>query len=299
MSQSLLHSPLLTFMIAVSFFGLFLVVMLATNPLMMQESFPWRKPIIGLVFGLVCVLGIVAVFFPKQCSTSFHLEKGDRKTSSNAYTPASHGSSPTLRGHHPDCEGFSAHTVRIDDKTLCAACTGLLLGALMALAGAVLYFFGDWHIAQNGLPAVFVGTLGVGFGLFQLEFRSFVRLLLNAFFVLGAFYILVGIDKLTQSLFIDLFLVVLIVFWLFTRILLSQWDHWRICYTCESPCEIREKTKKRSVSAAQSIEGANDNKYSKEDYREWPSRHSSRNQLDAGLLQKPYDPPKKDHCADG
>ena len=238
MSQSLPRSPLLTFMIGVSFFGLFLVVMLAINPPMTQESFPWRKPVIGSIFGSICVLGIVAVFFPKQCSAMFRLAKGDRETSSNAYTIASHGSSPTLRGHHPDCEGFSAHVIRINSKTFCAACAGLLLGALIALIGTVLYFLCEWHIAQNSFLAVFVGVLGVGFGLFQLKFRSFVRLLLNVFFVLGTFSVLIGIDRLIQSLFVDLFLIVLTVFWLFTRILFSQWDHWRICYTCESPCEI-------------------------------------------------------------
>ena len=244
MSQSLLRSPFLIFLIVVSFFALFLVVMLAFNPPMTQENLPWRKPIIGSIFGSICVLGIIAVFFPKQCSAMFHLAKGERNTSSSAYDLASHGSSPTLRGHHPDCGNFSAHVVRIDDNTFCAACTGLLLGALMALAGTALYFFGNWHIGQNNFLAVFVGALGVGFGLLQLKLRSFVRLLLNVFFVLGAFLVLVGIDELTQSVLVDLFLVVLTVFWLFTRILLSQWDHWRICHTCESPCEIRKIEKK-------------------------------------------------------
>ena len=244
MSQSLLRSPLLMFMIGISLFGLFLAVMLAFNPPMTQETLPWRKPVIGSIFGSICVLGIIAVFFPKHCSAMFRLAKGDRETSSSAYDLASHGSSPTLRGHHPDCEGFSAHVVRTDSKTFCAACTGLLLGGLIALIGTVFYFFGDWHIAQNGFLVAFMGVLGVGFGLLQFKFRSFVRLLLNVFFVLGAFFVLVGIEELTQSVLVDLFLVVLTVFWLFTRILLSQWDHYRICYTCESPCEFRQKQRK-------------------------------------------------------
>ncbi len=245
MSQSLLRNPLLMFMIGISFFGLFLAVTLAINQPMTQQNFPWRKPIIGSIFGAICVLGIIAVFFPKQCSGMFHLAKGEGNTSSRANDLASHGSSPTLLGHHPNCEAFSAHVIRINNKTFCAACTGLLLGGLIALIGTVLYFFGDLHIGQNNVPTIFVGALGVGFGLFQLKFRSFVRLLLNAYFVLGASLVLVGIDELTQSVLVDLFLVVLTVFWLFTRILLSQWDHWRICYTCRTPCEIREKWKKK------------------------------------------------------
>jgi len=244
MPNSLPRSNILIFMIAVSFFGLFLVATLAINPPMAPESFPWRRPVIGSIFGSICVLGIIAVFFPKQCSAIFHLAKGDRDTSSSTNDFAPHRSSPNLRGHHPDCEGFSAHVIRMNSKTFCAACTGLLLGGLIALIGTVLYFFGDWHIGQNNFLAVFVGILGVSLGLFQFRFRSFVRLLLNAFFVFGAFSILVGVDELTQSLLVDLFLVVLTVFLLFARILLSQWDHWRICYTCGTPCGIYEKRRR-------------------------------------------------------
>jgi hypothetical protein len=221
-------------MVGVSFFGLSLTILLAFNPPIIQESFPWRKPLIGSIFGAICVLGIVAVFVPKQCSAIFDLTKEEDSSPSNL---TSHGNYPTLPGHHPNCKAFSAHLIRIKNKTLCAACTGLLLGALIALAGAALYFFGNWHLGQSSSLAVLLGALGVGFGLLQLKFRSFLRLLLNSFFVLGTFLVLIGIDALTQSLFMDFFLIILTVFWLFTRILLSQWDHWRICYTCANPCK--------------------------------------------------------------
>ena len=262
MSHSIPRSRILIFMIAVSFFGLFLVVTLAINPPIIEENLPWRKPLIGSIFGSICLLGIIAVFFPKQCSAMFHSAKREHNISANEKAVDSHESAPNLRGHHPDCGSFSAHVVQIGNKTFCAACTGLLLGALMTLAGTTLYFVGYWHIEQNAFLAVFVGTLGVGLGLFQFEFRSSVRLVMNASFVLGTFLAMVGIDEIIQSLFADLFLVVLTVFWLLTRILLSQWDHWRICYTCRTPCEAYQKPKKSSVSAAQPTDGANDNQYS-------------------------------------
>ncbi|UCC33490.1 MAG: hypothetical protein JSW53_00310 [Candidatus Bathyarchaeota archaeon] len=228
-------------MIGVSYFSLFIAVMLTFNPPLRQEGHLWRKPMIGAIFGLICLLGVAAVFFPKKSSAMLRLASGDGGRDLSIGDRNSHGDYPALQGHHPDCIGFSAHVIQIGDKILCAACTGLLLGAIMTLAGTVLYFYGDLNIAQNSSLAVFVGTVGVGLGLFQLKFRSFLRLLLNILFVLSSFSILIGIDALTQSLSIDLFLVVMIIFWLFTRILLSEWDHWNICYTCRSPCEIREK----------------------------------------------------------
>ncbi len=139
-----------------------------------------------------------------------------------------------MQGHHPSCGKFAAHVFQIRSKTFCAACVGLLLGGLLALAGALLYFFGNWRVPeQNSSIMVLVGILGVGLGLFQFKFRNLVRLSLNTFFVLGTLFILIGVDEFVQSLMVDLFVVSVIFFWLFTRISLSQWDHKRICSDCK------------------------------------------------------------------
>jgi hypothetical protein len=74
-----------------------------------------------------------------------------------------------------------------------------------------------------------------------LRFKAYVRLALNSLFVFGAFLCLVGVDQTSQSVAIDLFSVVLIIFWIFTRIQLSQWDHSRICDNCNSSCRLGRK----------------------------------------------------------
>ena len=232
------HDSILMFNIGVSAFSLSIVLMLALNPPTTNEILFWRKPLVGLVFSLICAFGISSAFFPKQCSEAFHFRKGDNNF-------ISHLLSQTLKGHHPDCGKFSRHIMRSSNYTLCAACTGLCLGAFMVLVGSALYFFGGLRFEEMGFPAVLIGIVKVIVGFFQLKFMGFVRLASNAFFVLGAFLILVGIDELTQSLFVDLVLVIMIVFWILTRILLSQWDHSRICNSCESPCRVRELGKNR------------------------------------------------------
>lgn len=247
MCKSILRTPDLTYLIGLSFFGLFIAGMISIYPPMTHESFVWRKPFIGSVFSLICVLGILAVFFPKQCSGQLDvLASGKRERSTLDKFP-SHGTSPTMKGHHPDCEGFSAHVFHIGNRTFCTACTGLLLGGLAALAGTALYFFGEWHIISNSLLLVWIGVAGVGLGLFQFKVKvTAIRLSLNTFFVLGTFLILVGADELAQNAFADMFLVLLAIFWLFTRIMLSQWDHRRICYTCRvDHCEFTDEGKKR------------------------------------------------------
>ena len=229
----MLQNRPLMFLVCMSLFGVLLSMLLAVFPPSLQEGFGWRKPVVGSAFGLLCVLGVLAAFFPKQCTNvlNFGKERG----------PALHGDSE-LGGHHPHCENFSPHVFQIENRKLCVACAGLTVGGLLALSGTFLYFFVGWRVDQSYVLMVLAGLLGVTLGLFQFRVRQrVVRFSLNAGFVLGSFWGLVGIDGLLQSVVADLFLVALIVFWLFTRISISQWDHERICWICDvAACEFRK-----------------------------------------------------------
>ena len=230
------------FPILISFLGLLLIAVLTAFPPIVTGNIPWRKPLIGSIFSSICILGILAVFSPTQCLKILELRKKKSTSNFSSGKFVSHRLSSSLQGHHPNCGKFSAHVFRIRSKTFCAACTGLFFGGLLALTGALLYFFGNWRIAeQNSSLMVLLGILGVGLGLFQFKFRNLVRLLLNTLFVLGTLVILIGIDEFVHSLMFDLFVVGLILFWLFTRISLSQWDHKRICSDCNvAGCELAE-----------------------------------------------------------
>jgi hypothetical protein len=226
---------LLPFSIAVSAFGFLMVLALAISSRGSPITATWRKPVVGSVFTLVCFLGIILAVSPRKCSETY----GHRRSMHKMNLPA-HVSSFVVRmeGHHYDCGMFSAHTIQVNGHILCAACTGLFLGALAALFGTAVYFFAQFDWPQFGFLAVGIGVLAMTLGFLQLKFERFARLMVNTLFVLGGFLILVGMDELTGSLFVDLFSIVLIVFWLFTRILLSQWDHWKICRKCGNVCDI-------------------------------------------------------------
>jgi len=251
-----LRNLTLLFLILVSFFGLILAVLLALYPPILERDFVWRKPVVGSALGAVCVFGILAVFFPNTCSRFF----GIKQSATISHTTAS-----TLRGHHPMCEHFSAHVFRLGDRMLCATCSGLFLGALIALVGLALFFFGNWQMGQTAFVAVLVGVVGVIFGLLQSPLpmlqNSVIRLFSSAFFVVGTFLILEGVEELAHSVSIDLFLVVLSVFWLLTRISLSQWDHERVCSKCTlDSCSLQNDSQKKGNlrwwSATESIERA-------------------------------------------
>ena len=244
----------LFFLTSVSFLGLILAALFTVNPPVSQEDFVWRKPVVGSIFASVCALGSLAVFFPNACSRGFNFGKGERRQGWFSFSfkrgfVTSKSNSSVLRGHHPTCDCFASHVFDLGGRAFCATCSGLFLGALVALVGVVVYFFGNWQIGQDAFWVVWVGMLGVTLGLLQSPFlkvqRSFVRVFSGALLAAGTFLILVVVDEMARNFFLDVFLVFLTVFWLVTRISLSQWEHEKICSTCSSAsCELGHWMKK-------------------------------------------------------
>lgn len=218
--------------VGISLSGMAMVLFITSYVPRIVEDVPWRKTAIGSVFAALCLLGAVAALFPKSCSWRFALSKSHG--SGEAYAQAA-------RGHHADCGHFAAHVLRLRHHVACAACSGLFLGAVVAAIGSSLHFSGLLLISGFATFLVWLGASLVTLGMAQFLFRGVFRFLVNTFFVLGAFLMLVGADELVQSFFLDLFVFGVIIFWIITRILLSDWDHTRICRGCESQCVADKK----------------------------------------------------------
>jgi hypothetical protein len=234
-------SLFLIFTVAVSIFGLLTLSLLALYGPVHQETVLWRKPVIGATFTIICLIGIVATLFPKKCSEAFNVQKLNQSAFSDVKRLSSRRSQMHVEGHHPDCHRFSAHVLHVGRRTICAACAGLFIGAVAAIATASFYFFGDWVIAPTNPLAMLVGQMGLVSGLVQFKFRGCIRLVANAFFVIGALLCLVAADALAGSLLVDIFAVALILFLILTRIMISRWDHWRICLECGFSCDTKKR----------------------------------------------------------
>ncbi|MGQ9597513.1 MAG: hypothetical protein ACUVQY_09190 [Thermoproteota archaeon] len=216
--------------VIISLLGLSIVIFMAFNPPLIHEDVLWRKPLIGTIFNLICLLGILATVFPKKCSRALY-----RKEKPSNITHRK------IKGHHPDCEAFSTHAIKIGERTLCAACTGLLIGGIITLIGSTLYFSGLWIIEGVFLQLILIGALGVAQIFLKPELKASFRLLANILFPIGALLILIGIDGLFGSTCLDMFLNALIIFWIMTRITMSNWGHMKICSECKFPCELSRK----------------------------------------------------------
>jgi hypothetical protein len=148
---------------------------------------------------------------------------GSNKTSTSAIQ---------VKGHHPDCEKFSANRITIRGSVQCVACSGLLVGAIVAIVGIVLFSLGFFDFGAGSLWVLAAGEVLMLVGVAQIKMRGYVKLAANALFVVGSCISLIIVDLAGQNLIVDLYMLALIVFVLWFRILLSEWSNERKCMAC-------------------------------------------------------------------
>ena len=243
----------LEFMIACSLFGSLITLMMVAYPTTTAQDYFWRKPLIGSVFLLICAWGSLTAVSPRKCSMAHETRMTRALMNSNVRT----GLPVSSEGHHPDCGEFSAHVIRFGGTSYCAACAGLLAGGIIAIVMTSLYFFFELNLGLAGFPAVLVGQLGLVSGLTQFKLKSWTRSAANLLFVLGSSLMLIGIDQLVGSVLVDTYVIGLVILWILTRVMISQWDHRRTCLSCDFSCTTETKA---SIlpPAAHPIQGADD-----------------------------------------
>jgi hypothetical protein len=220
----------LTFLIAVSIFGFFLSTFFVFYPFTREDSFAYRKLVVGTAFTMLCVSGIFAALFPSSCSgiPKFRKRKKQEKSAATLHKT-------TFQAHHPTCDNYATHILIVGKTKLCATCSGLMVGAAFTLFGAGLYFFENYSIGDPFLLFP-VGVSGAALGLIQSALPKYsnglIRFFASAFFVVGTFLMLVGLDNAVKNISIDLFFVALSLIWILTKIALSERDHQRTCSNC-------------------------------------------------------------------
>jgi hypothetical protein len=108
-----------------------------------------------------------------------------------------------------------------------------LIGSVTGFIGAALHFFAGLDIVWSSIWLLALGELWMLLGLAQIRFAGYVKVIVNIMFVVGSLVTLVEADLLNGSIFVDLYVLGLIVFMLWLRILLSEWNNRRICQNCQ------------------------------------------------------------------
>ena len=220
------------FLIFISFSGLLLLItMYFWSPTPQTSSYPY-KILFSSLFIMICILGILAAIYPSACAGFLKFRNGVQEKSPDR-------DSIRFKGHHPDCGKFDHHTFKINGKEYCPGCLGLSTGAFIAMTGTIFYFV---HGLTSGYGGIYfyLGVIMVLLALFLIIFIVIgknLKFTLNMILVLGSFLIMMGIS-VKGNILLEIYFLILISFWIFTRIRVSQTSHEKVCQVCqeESDC---------------------------------------------------------------
>jgi hypothetical protein len=189
------------------------------------------------------MLGMLAAVYPSKCVYIFNFKKdlGNQRPHNRVKTESNN--IIKYEGHHPDCGKFKSHVFILNGKNYCAGCTGLFLGGIIAVIGTFIYYFGYYSgylRGFNGQIVFWIGFFAVLFSLIQMIFlnlnNNVIKFSSNLLLVLGSFMILIGIDAIKNNISLEIYFLILVLFWIFTRIRISQNNHRITCFECSKIC---------------------------------------------------------------
>lgn len=196
----------------------------------------YDKLVIGGAFITSCIFGISLAIWP-----SWH-KKLVISRNHDANKQQEQKTNRERQGHHPNCNQFQNHIIRIKNKTYCAGCLGLTIGSIISIFFMIIYLI----IASNNSLTTFHFFIILGFiiiGIIYIEImlpirHAVIHVISNIFLVIGFLLITIGIFEITGNRIYGFACILLSFLWLDTRIQLSNWRHGLICGNCTETCKV-------------------------------------------------------------
>jgi len=215
--------------------GILVLTMVWLGSSSANEVAPSARATVGGAFIASCLLGISLALRPGW------LKRVTSQVGHGPSTAVADGTRKRRHGHHPDCEHFKGHTIRIGGKVLCGGCSGLTIGSAASIAGSAFYVAFSLNESRTVLLLILGGGLFI-VALCLVEIRipsreAFVHVLINIFLVVGFLFVVLAVLELTGSAVFGLAGVLLSFLWLDTRIQLSGARHSEICGECPEACK--------------------------------------------------------------
>jgi hypothetical protein len=227
------HVAYLAFLLIVSVVGLVISTSLLTNPPFFFSAPDYRRILMTLVYDAVCIAGMLAVLFPVTCSRALAGSTGTHLASIESAQALGIRATRLLgltiiHGHHLSESELKKHELLVKGRSFCATCYGSLTGAVISLIIITAFTVSGWPgwiRIYSVYGAYYVGVAAVITGLLQpliTDVDAKTRFASAFVFVVGTSLILLATELLAANLLADLFVVLLVVFWLLSRISLSN-----------------------------------------------------------------------------
>jgi hypothetical protein len=222
------HVAYVAFLLMVSIFGLAISTALLMNPPTLTSAPSYRRTLIALAYDGICITGILAALFPVACSRAFGAQFSSVESAQVGIRATRLLGLLVVHGHHISGSELTKHELLLRGRSFCATCYGLLTGAVVSLTiiTALAVSASPRWIGEYSMYLVyFVGVVAVIIGLLQplmTDVGAKARFVLAFVFVVGTSLMLLATELLTANLVADLFVLLLAIFWLLSRISLSH-----------------------------------------------------------------------------
>ena len=187
--------------------------------------------LISIIFIISCLFGISLAIYP-------HWYNKIRKSQNNKENKKQFFKTVIKRkGHHPNCNKFQKHILKIKHKSYCAGCLGLAIGSFISILLMIFYISTvNEPISQIFQLLVITGFIFIGIIYIEIiqPYRHVIfHIISSALLVVSFFIITVSIFELTGNTIYGIISIVFSFLWLETRVQLSIWRHSRICNNCD------------------------------------------------------------------
>lgn len=191
---------------------------------------------VSIFFIISCLIGISLTKYPGWIRRTFKFRTTGSINKNNK---------KLLRkriGHHPDCEQFKSHTIKIKNKIYCAGCLGLATGSLISICLIIFYISFSIDISSEiFLYLLIFGLIMIGFVFLEIilnKRNTYIHIISNSLLIISFLIIFIGITEITGNIIYGIISIVLSFLWIDTRIQLSNWNHSKICKNCNKTCKM-------------------------------------------------------------
>lgn len=192
--------------------------------------------IVGIIFITSCLIGISLAIYPGWIKRKLRGSLQDSNKKNNKKQARKR------IGHHPDCNRFRSHIIKIKNNVYCAGCLGLAVGCFISIILMIVYVAFSLSLSSNiFLYLTILGFIIIIFVFIEILVNNrniLIHIISNSLLVISFSIILIGITELTRSISFGIICIVLTILWMDTRIQLSKWHHSIICKRCDKPCKM-------------------------------------------------------------
>jgi hypothetical protein len=146
------------------------------------------------------------------------------------------------KGHHPDCDKFINHSIKINQKYHCTGCVGLSIGSIIAIILSLIYLLADLNFDMNIyylflISGAFIITISF-LDIIYIKNKKILHLILNSSLIISFFLVTISVLEITGKILFGVISLLFCFLWMDTRTQLSLLNHRQICSECNGKCKF-------------------------------------------------------------